>query len=123
MGYFRDEHWIIEGDSVPLELLRKEIIDSIYMAFIDEGAVDYSAYVSPVLNGFANGYSCLFIPADGSKEGWTTSNLMDEVRENILKKVILNNAKSKTDKIGILQVTVDEYKKKPDAEWLVKMYQ
>lgn len=124
MGYFRDEHWIIEGDDKALEILRNEIIDEIGKVFADnEDAVDYSNYVSPVLYGLANMYSCLFVPADGSKEGWTTSQNMDEVREKILKKVIHYNAKSKSDRIGILKITVDEYKDKPEADWLTKEYE
>ena len=125
MGYFKDEHWIIEGDSEALKNLRNEIIDEINKAFAgEEGALNYSDYLSPVLYGLANGYSCLFfMPADGSKEGWTTSNLMDEVREETLKKVILNNAKNPHDRIQILRVTVDEFKNKPEADWVVETRQ
>jgi hypothetical protein len=123
VGYFRDEHWIIEGDDKALEILRDEIINEINKAFVNEdGAVDYSNYISPVLYGLANRYSCLFVPADGSKEGWETSSLMDEVREKILRKVIHNNAKNKSDRIGILKVVVDEYKDEPSVSWLTKEY-
>jgi len=120
MGYFRDEHWIIEGDDKTLGEFRNTIIDEISKAFVDEvDATDYSNYLSPVLYGLANGYSCLFLPADGSKEGWTTSQCMDEARENIKKKVILHNAKNPTDRITILETVVDEYKEKPEASWII----
>lgn len=121
MGYFRDEHWIIEGDARKLEKLRNEIIDEINKEFSEEPDIlDYSNYVSPVLYGLANSYSCLFIPADGSKEGWSTSNVMDEVREKILKKIIFYNAKSKDGKLRVLRIIVDEYKEEPEAEWITR---
>ena len=126
MGYFKDEHWIIEGDVKELKSLRNEIIEEVNKAFAEEDSeyvTDYSNYVSPVLEGLANGYSCLFLPADGSKEGWTTSSVMDEVRGKILKKVIYNNAKRKSSKIGILKVVVDEYKENPDTFWVTKRYE
>lgn len=121
MGYFRDEHWIIEGDARKLEKLRNEIIDEINKEFSEEPDIlDYSNYVSPVLYGLANSYSCLFIPADGSKEGWSTSNVMDEVREKTLKKIIFYNAKSKDGKLRVLRIIVDEYKEEPEAEWITR---
>jgi hypothetical protein len=79
---------------------------------------DYSTYVSPVLTGLANGYACLFLPADGSKEGWETSNCMDEVRDNIMIKVILHNAENPNDKISILETVVDEAEENPKSFWI-----
>ena len=124
MGYFKDEHWIIEAEPKTLEKLRNDILNEISKTFEnEEGAFDYSEYLSPVLYGLANGYSFLFMPADGSNEGWTTSNCIDVVRENVFKKIILNNAKNPQDKIGILKVTVDEYRDTPDAEYIINRYE
>jgi hypothetical protein len=121
MGYFKDEHWIIEANEEILKKFRNEIIDEIGKAFKDEEVVDYTNYVSPVLTGLANMYACLFLPADGSKEGWTTSNCMDDARENIMKKIILNNAKNDfMSKINVLKVVVDEYEDKPSVSWLTR---
>jgi hypothetical protein len=121
MGYFKDEHWIIEAEESVLKNFRNEIIDEICKAFEDEEVVDYCNYVSPVLYGLANTYACLFLPADGSKEGWTTSNCMDDARENIMKKIILNNAKNDfMSKINVLKVVVDEYEDKPSASWITR---
>lgn len=120
MGYFRDQHWIVEGEPETLEKLRATIIEAIYDEFNDEDPVDYSNYISPVLYGLANGYACLFVPADGSKEGWGTSQCMDEVRESVMKKIIFHNVKNPNDKITVLEVVVDEYKEKPEASWIIK---
>jgi hypothetical protein len=84
------------------------IIDMIGEELKDDPiAPDYSNYISPVLATLANCTYYLFVPADGSKEGWETSNNMDEVREKIRAYVIKHNAKSK-DRIDIILVTDDE---------------
>lgn len=110
MGYIRDEHIILTcNERKPLEKIRVKLINNIIDEFRDDpDKPDYSNYVSPVLNCLANSLYALFIPADGSKEGWTTSNAMDEVREKLRTDIINHNAKS-DDKIGMIQVTDDEY--------------
>jgi len=106
MGYFKDEHWIIDGEEKDLRKLRLFILSELEKEFDDEPR-DFSGYLIPVITGLANGYACLFLPADGSKEGWSTSESMDEVRERILKKVYHHNAVS-TRHIGIISIVDDE---------------
>lgn len=109
MGYFKDEHMIISCyERNPLEKLRDNILGWIEEAFDDDDLPDYSNYLSPVLRNLANCDYFLFIPADGSKEGWTTSNAMDEVREKIRAYIIKHNAKN-DQKIKCLVVTDDDY--------------
>lgn len=109
MGYYKDEHMIITCyKKEPLLELRNLILDWIVEAFEDADLPDYSKYISGDLRNLANPDYFLFIPADGSKEGWTTSNAMDEVREKIRTYIIKHNAKS-DDKIQCLVVTDDDY--------------
>ena len=50
-------------------------------------AVTMFPTVSPILNSETNGYTSFFIPPDGSKEGWDTSNHWNQVRINFLKQI------------------------------------
>ena len=55
---------------------------------VRELAIDIFDYPIPELAyGKANGYVSLFIPPDGSKEGWETSNQFNEMREGFIKGV------------------------------------
>lgn len=40
--------------------------------------------VSKILKSRTNGYTSIFIPPDGSKEGWETSNLFDDKRDEFI---------------------------------------
>lgn len=115
MGYFKDEHIILTcGEAKPLEKIRNKILDLIQSEFeADDLIPDYSNYISPVLTCLANSLHALFIPADGSKEGWGTSNNMDEVREKLRAEIIHHNARSK-EKIDYILVT--EYEQMSDAD-------
>lgn len=60
--------------------------------FIKKGMKDYITYfpetlciITHVIKSIANGYYSFIIGPDGSKEGWETSNSMDEVRNKIVK--------------------------------------
>jgi hypothetical protein len=110
MGYFKDEHIILTcAAREPLEQMWEKIIDNIIEAFEDDpDQPDYSNYIPKPTNDLMNGGSTLFIPADGSKEGWTVSNAMDEVREKLRADIIKHNTKS-TDKIGMYQMTRDDF--------------
>ena len=110
MGYFKDEHIILTCDArEPLEKILEKIIDNIIKEFDGEDLTpDYSHYVSPVLECLANSLCALYLPADGSKEGWTTSNCMDEVREKLRTDIVKHNTKS-ADKIGMYQLTRDDF--------------
>jgi len=108
MGYIKDEHIILTcWDDKPLKKMRDKIIGNINKAFEGDELPDYSNYISPVLSGLANSTYTLFIPADGSKEGWGTSNAMDEVREQLREDVIRHNARNK-ERISIISVVDEE---------------
>ena len=107
MGYYKDEHMIIScSDSKPLRQLREELLVELDKAFAED-LIDYSNYVSPVLS-LAYGSHWLYIPADGSKEGWETSNSMDEIRDWLRRWAIRWNARN-ADKLRIILVTDDDY--------------
>jgi hypothetical protein len=123
MGYIKDEHWIIEADYKVLQKVRNKILTSIEKHFEDEEPLDYSSYVPPVVDGLANGVSFLYLPADGSKEGWTTSNNMDDVREDVLKFCIAHNARAKSgDKISIMEVVDEESQDVPRVSKILRAY-
>jgi hypothetical protein len=121
MGSIKDEHMILTcHEKAPLTRMRGRILTRIAKEF-EGDPPDYSNYISPVLDCLANSLHALFVPADGSKEGWTSSNAMDEVREQIRSDLIAWNARGK-DKISCLLVTDDEYEKHPSVEWFVNPY-
>ena len=108
MGYFKDEHMIISCDDLKaIRKLRDELLIKLDKAFAED-LTDYSRYLSPVLSSLSNGGHWLFIPADGSKEGWNTSNEMDEIRDWLRRWAIKWNARN-ADKVRIILVTDDEY--------------
>lgn len=119
MGTIKDEHLILScGEREPLDDIRLEIITAIHDGFADEDYTpNYADYVSPVLSALANGGYYLFIPADGSKEGWGTSNVMDDVRELIRARIIYHNAKGK-DKISVICVIEGDYEKLRAEDWI-----
>ena len=71
-----------------------------------------------VLTPLAGG-AILYIPSDNSKEGWTTSNIAEEAREEFVNAITDHNAHNPAKRITVLKVTVEEYNDKPEAEWLV----
>jgi hypothetical protein len=146
MGYFKDEHLILTcSEKEPLNLMRGVLVELIHQKVEEwEEEIDFSGYVGlvvgtinklllrivegllkrfykqqPVTNSVANLTYSLYIPADGSKEGWTTSQIMDEVREQLQRVIIHHNAKGE-DKIQVILVTADDYQENPSAEWWVK---
>lgn len=109
MGYYKDEHMIFRcHEEQPLVDLLCMILDWIDEVFEDD-IPDYSNYIREPSRNLANHDYFLFMPPDGSKEGWTTSNNMDEVREKIWEYIIRYNSRNK-DKISCIVVTDDEYK-------------
>jgi hypothetical protein len=50
---------------------------------LDQGETLLSSLCSPVIHSVTNGYAWIFIAPDGSKEGWSTSDEMNEKREKI----------------------------------------
>ena len=116
MGYIKDEHWIIEADIRVLRKVRNEILDLIEKYFADDEPLDYSSYIPPVVEGLANCASFLYLPADGSKEGWETSDNMDEVRDDLLKYCIAHNARAESgEKISIISLVNEEAYDEPRA--------
>jgi len=109
MSNYKDEHLILSCyEYLPLKKLRDKIIKKIVKLKDNYDIADYSEYIQPVSKCIANSLHVLFIPADGSKEGWETSNMMDEVREYINDEIQEWNANGK-DKIYGLLVTDDDY--------------
>ena len=48
-------------------------------------AVDlFGELVSPIINGLTNGYQSFFVAPDGSKEGWNTSDEMNDNRNEFV---------------------------------------
>jgi hypothetical protein len=122
MGYIRDEHWIIKADTEVLQKVRLKILTFIEKHFADE-VLDYSSYIPPVVRGLASGASFLYLPADGSKEGWETSNNMDDVRDDLLRYCIAHNARAKSgEKISIMSLVSEEAYDEPRASIVLKAY-
>ena len=58
--------------------------DAALMEEAYERAAELFPVVSPLLDSEINGYQTIFIPPDGSKEGWDESNAGDERRHKFL---------------------------------------
>ena len=110
MGYIKDEYLIFTSwAKEPLQELRAEMKKIMINIFKDiDFFPDIANYVSPVLSGLANSNYFLFLPADGSKEGWEVSSAMNDVRESVIEWVIKYNYDSPT-KIEIIGLEDDEY--------------
>lgn len=105
MGYFKDQHLIIvSSDEEPLKELRTKAVELLHEKLPD---ADYGSYLPPVLHGLANFLEVLFIPADGSKEGWETSNEMDDIRQELIRHAIYINAQGKY-RVEVIEVVDDE---------------
>lgn len=122
MGHIKDEHLILECyDYDVLVNLREFVLDTIIEEFGEELPLSLPGYIPRAITGLSNSANWLYIPADGSKEGWTNSNVMDTVREKLLNEVIRHNTRNK-DRVSILKVTVDEYEPYLTVEYLTKGY-
>lgn len=122
MGHIKDEHLILECyDYDVLVNLREFVLDTIIEEFGVELPLNLPGYIPRAITGLSNSANWLYIPADGSKEGWPNSNVMDTVREKLLNEVIRHNTKDK-DRVSILKVTVDEYEPYLTVEYLTKGY-
>jgi hypothetical protein len=112
MSTIKDEYIILTcWHSAPLKKIRTGILNRLDNA-AKEGdlTADYSNYISPVLSNIANITYSLFIPADGSTEGWTTSNIMDDIREWLDREIVKHNAKNRgPGEITVIKVTVGDY--------------
>lgn len=122
MGYIKDEHIILEcWNETPLTELRYKLLSEIKKRLKEWGDVpDYSNYVSPILQTIANTTYVVYVPADGSKEGWGTSQAMDDVREWLREYLIHWNA-THDKRVGMITVTNDEGTGL-SAEKTVRMY-
>ena len=116
MGYFKDEHLILSGyDKDVLEKIRRKLIKKIAKC-LEKEDVGYNAprqlasqFVPPVIRLLANGEHILYVPSDGSKEGWATSNDMDDIREWLYHKVDKINAGDSLSHISIILVEQCDY--------------
>ncbi len=110
MGYIKDEYLIFTSwEKEPLQELRAEIKRIMIDAFKDyKFFPDIAKYVSPVLSGLANSNYFLFLPADGSKEGWEVSSIMDDVRDGVIDWVVKYNYDNPPT-IKIIGLKDDEY--------------
>jgi len=118
MSYYKDEHMIFRSyDKEALIELRNQIVELMREEF--KGTeVNYGNYLSPILSTPAGLRHYLFLPEDGSKEGWEVSNCMDEVREKIREHIIYHNAKNPNERIYALCVDQDDYQKTPITYYL-----
>ena len=93
MGVFKDEYLIFKSfEKEPLEKLRQVIIKAIYDESLEwNERISFerlSNYVPPVIRALANDSYILFWPADGSKEGWSTSSIVAEAREYVVEEYL-----------------------------------
>ncbi len=114
MGYFKDEHLIITGyDKDVLAELRTKLIEKIAKNLQEDGCSKAyqtaTQYIPPIIETLANTSYILFVPMDGSKEGWQTSSDMDDVREWLYGKIDKHNASKTENKIHIIRVENCEY--------------
>lgn len=63
---------------------------------------------SEIIKSHVNGYCSLFIPPDGSKEGWPDSDAGDEVRRKIKKYINSLAYKDKSNRVQYVEVSYDE---------------
>lgn len=114
MGYIKDEHIILSGyKKENLDEIRTKLIKKIAKNLSEDGypspAQTAGQFIPPVISTLANISYILYIPSDGSKEGWTTSNDMDDVREWLYRKIDKYNAASTDDTISIILVEKCDY--------------
>lgn len=83
MGYIRYHALIITDSGYPES---KKLIKKVHRMSKDK-AIDYmgtSKIVSPLVYSPINGHISFFIAPDGSKEGWESSELGDNMRDSII---------------------------------------
>ncbi len=98
-GWNRDQ--LNEAHSKAKEIFAEKFKDD---AFIK----DASRLVSEVVSGITNGQDSFFIAPDGSKEGWDTSRMIDEARDEF-QTWLLNHPKNYSDYIEVRFGGDDEY--------------
>lgn len=79
MGYLKHDTIVVTDWSADIEIVREEAI-KIFEAK-NEG---YSRIISPLVGSVINSQKSFFIAPDGSKEGWSDSNLAEEARVEFL---------------------------------------
>ena len=88
MGYLKHHTIVVTGwqDDKVTEARAKavEIFDEAFTGYPMGESVG-EILVSPIINGMVNGQSSFFIAPDGSKEGWTPSNMGNNAREVLIK--------------------------------------
>lgn len=109
LGYFKDEHLIITGyEKDVLDEFRKKMVKKIAKNLEADGCgkpyQTATNYIPPIIETLANTSYILFVPMDGSKEGWTTSSDMDDVREWLYLEIDKHNATKTENKIHIIRV-------------------
>lgn len=114
MGYFRDEHLIITSfEKDVLDVIRVKLIDKIAKNLLDDdyGKPQQTAkqFIPPVIATLANTSYILYVPMDGSKEGWTISSDMDKVRAWLYREVDKINAKDDKNHIGVIRIENCDY--------------
>lgn len=78
MGYIRNEAMIVSGSEVKRVLRAHSAAVSIF------NAKGMGGLVSGIQQHMTNGGGAFFISPDGSKEGWETSNIAAEAREELI---------------------------------------
>lgn len=92
MGHYNDRYMVFKSSSKEsLDMLRDFIVNSIWEIAKEEGEEGFFSweilrnYIRPVNETIMNRDYFLFLPPDGSKEGWTVSSIMDEVVDRVIK--------------------------------------
>jgi len=85
MGTIKHDTVIITGeDYTEVDTAYKKAIELFIENFDENQYIDPEKIVSPIIRGLANDQYSFFLAPDGSKEGWETSDIADEVREVFL---------------------------------------
>lgn len=84
MGYIKHNTIIVTGWlGKDLEAVHSKAKDFFKKKFSEENR-NGDRLVSSICHGLTNDHNSFFIAPDGSKEGWSTSKLGDEAREEFL---------------------------------------
>src|SRR5215213_3203028 len=88
MGYIRHHSIIVTaGNPKDINRAHKAANTILNTVFAEHPFGPGEGMLSPILTSLVNGYRSFFIAPDGSKEGWSTSELGDKARELIIKKL------------------------------------
>jgi hypothetical protein len=83
MGYMCDHALIVSGRRSEVEQARDAAL-TVYNRVDTPFCRSFAELVSPIIHGMTNGRAAFMVAPDGSKEGWSTSDLSDELRGELI---------------------------------------